>query len=139
MNQQTSPEELPERRERDQRFVATDEFVEQYMQIRKGNVRKDDREESPVSFGRLMKIIEEKIDHDRHILKKPTKKRDLNRHRAGLAYAARRYGHGSTAAIAEWLNVSDTTISRMVRKVNNEYENLKKKWDQWIQTGNRGV
>ncbi len=139
IREQKERDRLPVRRVRDQSFVATDEYVEKYMQIRKSEVRKKDREATPLSWEQLHEGVEDLFGVSRDRITRSTKKRDLHRVRAGLAYAGRRYGHRSTGEIAEHLNVSDTTVSRMIRKVQENMPEVKQRWDQWIEIGNRGV
>lgn len=126
-------EDLPIRRERDQNFVADDAFIEKYMQIRRSEVREKDRHESPVSWETLYAIVRRHFGLKSPEIRKPTKKQPVNRYRAGLAYAARKYGHKSCAEVADELNVTDSTVSRMVEKVQNKFDDLRSRWDRWMQ------
>lgn len=136
MQDMTSPSELPRRRERDQYFIASDRYVEKYMQIRKKKVRSGAREESPLTWETLLEGFNELFESDSETILRPTKDRRMARQRAGLAYAARRYGHKSTKEIATKLGVSNATVSRMIKRVRGKHPSIKVRWDQWMKTQN---
>lgn len=140
MSKSDASEDLPVRREREQYFVADDPFIEQYMQIRRSDVRERERGETPLSWDTLYSIVDDVFGFSVDVIREPTKKQPLNRYRAGLAYAARRYGHKSCAEIANELNVSSSTVSRMEQKIRNEYDEVRTIWDRTIQKNeNTGV
>ncbi len=135
MNKMESPEKLPVRCQRQQHFIASDQYVEKYMQIRKKKVRSGQREESPVSWSKLLQGVRQLYGYEVELVLKPTKKRKLVDVRAGLAYAARRYGHKSTTEISLKLGVSTATVSRMIRKTIEQLKKIRMEWDLWIQSG----
>jgi len=132
-------DDLPIRRERDQRFIAEDDFIETYMQIRKGQVRESQRDETPLTWETLLKVTKEKSEFSVNEILKESKQRDRHRIRCGLAYAARRYGHKSTKEIAEKLNVSPATVSRMVKKATQKWPEIKYDWVEQFETVKRNV
>jgi REP element-mobilizing transposase RayT len=137
MKQMNSPDKLPMRRARDQYFIASDQYVEEYMQIRKQKVRSKSREESPLSWKKLLEGVEELFGCAAETILTPTKERKYSRIRAGLAYVARRYGHKPSKEIAVKLSVSNPTVSRMIKRVCENYISIKSKWDNWIQSEKR--
>ena len=137
MEQMTSPSDLPRRRERDQNFIASDQYVEKYMQIRKKKVRTGTREESPLSWEKLFEGVNELFGYDLETILKPSKERKRSCVRAGLAYAARRYGHKPTKEIATKLGVSNATVSRMIKRVTEKLPSIREAWDGWIQSEKR--
>lgn len=129
-------EELPVRRERDQQFIASDEYIEKYMQIRKETVRESPRKESPLEWDTLLRGMQIISGYSPEEILQPSKVREHHRVRAGLAYACRRYGHQSTAEIADRLGVTDATVSRMIKKVVKQTPEIQKEWDVWAQNRN---
>ncbi|MGM0381556.1 MAG: transposase [bacterium] len=132
MQKMASPDKLPRRLERDQYFIASDQYVGKYMQIRKKKVRSKPRKESPLSWEKLSEGAEELFGYGAETILSPTKERQISRVRAGLAYAARRYGHKPTREIADKLGVSNPTISRMIKRVCEKHLSIKTEWDDWV-------
>lgn len=120
----------PYRLERGQRFLGDREFVERHMQIRRERVRRSPRRESPYPWSTLIEVARDLSGLQEAELLEPSQKSPRVRHRSGLAYAARRYGHRALKEIADRLSVTPGGVSRMIRRVKEKDPDLQEAWDR---------
>ncbi len=132
LEEQAFPEKLPKRKKRNQYFIASDKYIEKYMQIRKHEVRKRSRSKTPVNWDMLLKGAEVLHDCKPEVVLKPSKRPRIHSCRAGIAYAAHRYGHKTIGEISKKLNFSDATVSRMIHKIIRNNSNISILWDKFI-------
>lgn len=120
---------IPAKTFRRQRFLAGEEFIEKFMQIRRTPVRKNKRKQTPVPWPKIVAAAEEISGLPKTQLLMRSKYPDLVRHRRGMAYAGRKYGHLGISQIAEHLNVQPPAISRMIAAVLDGDPDLAMCWD----------
>ncbi len=123
-------EEFPHEIYRGQKFLAGKAFVEQYMQIRENPVREEAREQTPVPWEKLLEEATIISGLSAEKLLEPGKSRKKSRHRSGLAYVAQKYGHMYLSEIADKLGITTSGVSRMIKRLKNEETELKKQWDE---------
>lgn len=123
----------PYRLQRGQRFLGGPKFVEQYMQIRKEKVRASQRQESPYEWSTLIQTAREISGLSKRELLNPSKSPERVKHRSGLAYAGRRFGHMTLADMADELSVSPPAVSTMIHRIKNHYPDLKEAWHRKLE------
>ncbi|GEM_PF-7091602 len=125
-------ENFPYELYRGQKFLAGEAFIEKYMQIRKSEVRQQprEREETPISWENLLKFARKLSGFSVEKLLEPSKSPERVRHRDGLAYAGRKYGHLTVSELADKLGVTSSTVSKMIQRLTDQDETLKNKWDE---------
>ncbi|MFB6356451.1 MAG: hypothetical protein ABEJ65_08040, partial [bacterium] len=84
----------------------------------------------PIDENTLLATATELSELTREVLLEPSQKRKHVRHRSGLAYACRRYGHMSVSDISNLLSVSESAVSKMIKRFRDRYPSLKKQWDR---------
>lgn len=123
---------------RDQRFLAREPYLEKFMQIRKHRVRQGTREETPVSWDTLVKVAQRLSGMSGDRLLEPSQESERVKHRSGLAYAGRRFGHLSLSEIADHLAVSQAAASIMIKRVKERYDDLRRRWNDELANGDGG-
>ncbi|MFP4687369.1 MAG: transposase [bacterium] len=114
---------------RGQKFLAEEAFIEQYMQIREEKIRSSQRNESPYEWKTLLKTAREISELSKQELVEPSQNPKRVRHRSGFAYACRSFGHMSLSEIAAHLNVSESAVSKMIKRVREQDPELRKRWE----------
>lgn len=120
---------------RGQRFLGDDQFVEQFMQIRKEEVRDSGRSQSPYRWATLIETARTLSTLSEDKLLEPSQSPDRVKHRSGLAYAGRRFGHMTLAQIAEKLSVSSAAVSQMITRVKTRHPDLQDEWEEELAGG----
>lgn len=119
---------LPIERHREQDFIASDEFIEKYMQIRKAETRQAKRKESPLKWNTLMHVASDYFKLPPELMLENSKKRRINKIRCLLAWAGRAFCHLSVSDLADQLNVGESTISEMIKRARNKYVEELEQW-----------
>lgn len=129
----------PVNRHRDQNFIAEDAFVEKYMQIRKQATRSHRRNESPMTWETIMNRAELFSGFDRDALLRNTKERTVNKFRCLLAWAGRAFCHKSVEEIAQRMNVTAATVSKMIKRAREKYQTELQDWEKLLKNENINV